>query len=145
MKKSLFGLMAAGATISLSIIWTLPAQADVRVRIDKSSQTMTVWVDGSYYSSWPVSTGRRGYSTPGGSFRPSRLEPRWYSRKYDNAPMHNAIFFHGGFAIHATNYVSTLGQAASHGCVRLHPSHARELYSLVKTYGARSTRITITN
>ena len=49
---------------------------------------------------------------------------QWYSRKYDWSPMPHAIFFHQGYAIHGTGYVSRLGQPASHGCVRLHPSHA---------------------
>lgn len=106
---------------------------------------MTVWVNGDMMYQWPVSTGRRGYGTPGGSFRPHRLEPRWYSRKYDMAPMHNAVFFTGGYAIHGTSHVAQLGRPASHGCVRLHPSNAREFFSLVRSYGLRSTRISITN
>lgn len=119
------------------------ASADVRVHIDKSSQTMSVYVNGSLQDVWPVSTGRRGFGTPTGSFRPQRLERRYYSQKYHGASMHNAIFFHGGYAIHATTDVGDLGRPASHGCVRLHPEHAAELQSLVRTYGASSTRITI--
>jgi lipoprotein-anchoring transpeptidase ErfK/SrfK len=119
------------------------ANADVRVQISKSSQRMSVWVDGQHYYSWAVSTGRRGFGTPSGSFRPHRLEPRWYSRKYDNAPMHNAIFFRGGYAIHGTGHVGQLGRPASHGCVRLHPENARELYALVRQHGARNTRISV--
>jgi lipoprotein-anchoring transpeptidase ErfK/SrfK len=115
------------------------------VRIDKSSQTMNVWVNGEHRHSWPVSTGRSGYSTPTGSYRPTALRPRHYSSKYNNAPMHNAIFFNRGYAIHATTEVRNLGRPASHGCVRLHPSHARELYGLVQAHGARNTRISVTH
>lgn len=136
-------LAALVAAFGLSTIET--ASADVRVRIDKRAQRMHVWVDGQLQYVWPVSTGRRGYATPGGSYRPHRLEPRWYSRKYDMAPMHNAIFFRGGYAIHGTSHVGQLGRPASHGCVRLHPSNARELYSLVKSYGLGATRISITH
>lgn len=131
----LSGLMTCAAAAS--------ASADVRVRIDTGSQTMHVYVNGSLHDVWPVSTGRRGYGTPGGNFRPQRLAKRWYSSKYNGAPMHNAIFFHGGYAIHATTETGRLGRPASHGCVRLHPSHAAELYSLVRTYGAGQTRISI--
>lgn len=133
------------ALTGLALVSLAPAaSADVRVHIDRGSQTMRVYVNGSLHDEWPVSTGRRGYATPGGTFRAQRLAKRWYSSKYNNTPMHNAIFFHGGYAIHATSYVSQLGRPASHGCVRLHPSHAAELYGLVEAYGRGRTRITIT-
>ncbi len=137
-------LCAAAATIlSLVAFVATPAIADVRVNISKSSQSMHVYVDGQLQYVWPVSTGRKGYGTPSGSYRPHRLEKRWFSQKYDNAPMHNAVFFRGGYAIHGTSYVSQLGRPASHGCVRLHPSNAAELYALVQQHGRSKTRITL--
>lgn len=119
------------------------ASADVHARIDKSSQTMSVRVDGELLYVWHVSTGRGRYGTPSGSFRPQRLARRWYSTKYGGAPMHNAVFFHGGYAIHGTTEVSRLGTPASHGCVRLAPGNAAEFFALVSQYGPRRTRITI--
>lgn len=106
---------------------------------------MTVAVDGWSQYQWPVSTAKRGYYTPTGTWRPKRLERSWYSRKYDNAPMPNSIFFLGGYAIHGTTHVKQLGRPASRGCIRLHPAHARELFGLVRQYGMGRTRITITN
>ena len=47
----------------------------------------------------------------------------WYSRKYDNAPMPNAVFINGGVAVHATQHVSRLGSA---GVARLHSFGARQ-------------------
>jgi lipoprotein-anchoring transpeptidase ErfK/SrfK len=120
------------------------ASAGVHARISKSGQTMDVFVRGVHYYSWPVSTGRGRYATPSGTFRPQRLERRWYSTKYNNAPMHYAVFYSGGYAIHATAEVRHLGRPASHGCVRLAPSHARQFFSLVSSHGAARTRITIT-
>nr|WP_246801729.1 L,D-transpeptidase [Bradyrhizobium genosp. L] len=122
-----------------------PARADVVVHIDKSSQRMEVSVDGAPRYSWPVSTGRSGYGTPNGVFHPQMMARRWFSRKYYNSPMPYSIFFHGGFAIHGTNDLARLGGPASHGCVRLHPSHAAALYGLVEREGRGSTRIEITN
>jgi lipoprotein-anchoring transpeptidase ErfK/SrfK len=120
------------------------ASAGVHARISKSGQTMDVFVRGGHYYSWPVSTGRGRYATPSGTFRPQRLERRWYSTKYNNAPMHYAVFYSGGYAIHATAEVRHLGRPASHGCVRLAPSHARQFFSLVSSHGAARTRNTIT-
>ncbi len=130
-----FGLLAVSA----------PASAKVIAKIDISSQRMSVTVDGRHYATWKVSTGRRGYRTPRGTYRPKWLARMHYSRKYDMSPMPHSIFFLGGYAIHGTNYTRRLGRPASHGCVRLHPRHARELFSLVRRHGMRNTRIRITN
>jgi lipoprotein-anchoring transpeptidase ErfK/SrfK len=117
----------------------------VQVHVDISSQSMAVNVNGWSYANWRVSTGREGFYTPRGSFGVSRMAKVYYSRKYDNAPMPNSVFFHGGFAIHATNHVRALGRPASHGCVRLAPGNAATLFALVQKYGPRRTRITLTN
>jgi lipoprotein-anchoring transpeptidase ErfK/SrfK len=45
------------------------ADANVLITIDKTTQYMTVWVDGIEQYTWPVSTGRPGYATP----RPCRM------------------------------------------------------------------------
>jgi lipoprotein-anchoring transpeptidase ErfK/SrfK len=117
----------------------------LQVNVDVAGQTMEVYVDGELRHRWKVSTGRDGYDTPSGTYRPQRLEKEWYSKQYDNAPMHNAVFFHNGYAIHATTETRRLGRAASHGCIRLHPEHAEELFDLVEDYGTRKTRIVIEN
>ena len=115
----------------------------VNVVIDISSQSMSVKVNGWPYGRWKVSTARSGYHTPRGTFRVQRTAKVYYSRKYDNSPMPNSVFFKGGYAIHGSYYVRSLGRPASHGCVRLLPANAARLYSLVQRYGSRSTRITI--
>ena len=108
-----------------------PAMAQTDITISKSHQLMQVDSDyGSYQ--WRVSTARKGYYTPTGTFHPYSLQLMHYSRKYDNAPMPHSIFFSGGFAIHATPHVGNLGRPASHGCVRLSPSNAAILYDIVK-------------
>ena len=61
-------LIVAAVSIMAGLVLT-PARAAVVVQIDKSSQRMTVRVDGSMRYNWPVSTGRRGYGTPSGTFR----------------------------------------------------------------------------
>lgn len=121
------------------------ASAGIVARIDISKQTMTVSENGNVLYSWAVSTARSGYRTPRGSFRPIRMHRMWYSRKYDNAPMPYSIFFHGGYAIHGTDALASLGRPASHGCIRLHPQNARTLYNLVKAHGPRNTRIILVN
>jgi lipoprotein-anchoring transpeptidase ErfK/SrfK len=127
------------------LIATGSSHAGVVARIDISNQSMTVSENGRVVYSWRVSTGRSPYRTPRGTFRPTRMHKMWHSRKYDNAPMPHSIFFYGGYAIHGTDAVGSLGRPASHGCVRLHPSNARALYNLVKAHGSRNTRIVLQN
>ncbi|MEI8444139.1 L,D-transpeptidase [Mesorhizobium sp. CCNWLW179-1] len=114
-------------------------------RVSVSSQTMTVSKQGRVIHTWKVSTARRGYSTPRGSWRPTRMHRMWYSRKYEMSPMPYSVFFRGGYAIHGTGYVKQLGRPASHGCVRLATSNAAQFYSLVREMGPGNTRIIVTN
>jgi lipoprotein-anchoring transpeptidase ErfK/SrfK len=142
--RFLFGSRLILAAAIVTFVFELgPARADVVVHIDKSSQRMAVSVDGAARYAWPVSTGRGGYGTPSGVFRPQSLVRMHYSRKYYNSPMPHSIFFYYGFAIHGTNDIRRLGGPASHGCIRLHPSHAAALYALVQRNGSRNTRIEI--
>ena len=115
------------------------------VIIDIGDQVMSVRVDGATRHNWPISTGRKGYPTPRGTFHPIRLHKMWYSSKYENAPMPHSIFFRGGYAIHGTTEVRSLGRPASHGCVRLHPRNAAVLYSLVLQIGRGNTTIRVRN
>jgi lipoprotein-anchoring transpeptidase ErfK/SrfK len=127
------------------LIMASAAKANVAVRIDISNQVMSVSVNGWPYATWRVSTARRGYWTPRGSYRPFLLKRMHYSRKYDNSPMPHSIFFKGGYAIHGTGYVRYLGRPASHGCVRLAPANAARLYGLVQQHGLHDTQIYISN
>jgi lipoprotein-anchoring transpeptidase ErfK/SrfK len=119
------------------------AEAAVVVQIDRAAQRMAVSVDGEPRYTWRVSTARRGYITPPGTYHPEMLARRWFSRKYYNSPMPHSIFFYGGFAIHGSYEISHLGRPASHGCVRLDPENAAILFGLVQREGMAATTIVI--
>jgi lipoprotein-anchoring transpeptidase ErfK/SrfK len=119
------------------------ASASVLVRIGLARQSMNVIVDGAHYANWTISTGRQGYGTPSGTFRPQSLRRMHYSSRYNWAPMPHSIFFHHGYAIHGTTEVRNLGRPASHGCIRLSPKNARTLYGLVSRYGMKNTSISV--
>jgi lipoprotein-anchoring transpeptidase ErfK/SrfK len=119
--------------------------SQILVNIDKAQQEMTVFIDGIEHYSWPISTGRRGYSTPSGSYTASSMNDIWYSKEWDNAPMYNAIFFtKKGHAIHGTDEEKFLGKPASHGCVRVSRANAKTLFALVKTNGLSNTQVVLT-
>jgi lipoprotein-anchoring transpeptidase ErfK/SrfK len=120
------------------------AARHVEARVDIASQRMIVKVDGEVRHVWKVSTGRKGFATPRGAYRPGRMHASYFSRKYYNSPMPYSIFFRGGYAIHGTNAINRLGGVASHGCVRLATGNARTLFNLVRSAGSGRTRIVIT-
>ncbi|MFM9864928.1 MAG: L,D-transpeptidase [Micropepsaceae bacterium] len=106
------------------------------------------------YAEWRVSTGREKLeihhekrirtTTPEGIFmlNPGRFHERYWSRTWDNAPMHYAMFYDlknngnaSGLAIHAAmgkNKIRRLGKRDSAGCVRLSPANAKELFFKIK-------------
>ena len=137
-------LPKAVTAIAFFAALTVTADAGVDVHIDKTTQRMYVAVDGVTRYVWNVSTGAGGYDTPSGSFRPFRMERKHFSREWDNAPMPHSIFFTDqGHAIHGSFHTRSLGQPASHGCVRLAPRHARKLFDLVSRTGLEEASITV--
>ena len=133
---------AVALAVAVSVLSSASnARADLLVRVDKSSQRMSVIVNGEHRYTWSVSTGI--YGTPSGSFRPQSLKRHHRSTLYNNAPMPYSIFYDGNFAIHGTTHVAQLGGRASRGCIRLHPSNAAILFSLVQREGLGNTRISI--
>jgi len=148
-------LLARGAA-AFGVALLLPAgaaEAEARfaappaglfIVIDKAAQRLQVYVGGALHHDFPVSTGRRGYETPSGTFRPTLLLRMHYSRRYHRAPMPHSIFFtRAGHAIHGTTEVRNLGRAVSHGCVRLAPEAAALLFALVQRHGTDHTTIHI--
>lgn len=78
----------------------------------------------------PVSTGRRGYSTPAGIY--SILEKKRHHRSnlYDDAPMpYMQRITWSGIALHQGRVP---GYPASHGCIRLPRAFARNMFSLTE-------------
>lgn len=137
-------LRAAGAALVMGVLTASAAEAGtLKVSVDLSNQRMTVSENGSAIHTWAISSGRSGYRTITGTFKPKWMTRMHYSRKYDNAPMPNAIFFHGGFAIHGTYATGRLGSPASHGCIRLAPGNAKTLYNLVSRHGSGNTTISV--
>jgi lipoprotein-anchoring transpeptidase ErfK/SrfK len=131
--------------ILFGLVLSLPsiAQAEIVARINLSSQRMAVFVNGAARYNWPVSTARPGYRTPTGTFKPTALVRYHRSSIYEGSPMPYSIFFMRGYAIHGSYEIKHLGRPASHGCIRLHPSNAAALYSLVQRYGTGNTLIKI--
>lgn len=110
------------------------------------AQTLRVYKRGQpglhYY--WLISSGRKGFETPSGYYRPQAFSSRHYSSKYD-APMQWSIFFNRGMALHSSldrQAMKEMGhEAASHGCVHVEDYRAQELFHLVGHSGYGSVDV----
>lgn len=132
MRRLVYGILLLLGFASLSG----PAVASVQIRIDLSTQRLAATAPNGESVSWKISSGRRGYETPTGSYKVYRMEADHLSDEYDQAPMPYSMFFSPrGLAIHGS-YERGLGSPRSHGCVRLSVNNARQLYEWVDKYGA---------
>ena len=145
MRYSRMVFAALAVLVFAALSFADSAHASLLISIDKAEQRMTVELDGNQLFVWPVSTGLSGYDTPGGEYKPFRMEREHYSREWDDAPMPHSIFFtQQGHAIHGSNHVKAIGTPASHGCVRLEPANARILFDLVRQEKMANTRVVLT-
>lgn len=135
---------------------TLPetSASEVRLVLKLKDRRVYVYQGDRVQKSYPVAIGRSGWETPTGQYQvlsmvknpgwtnpltrevippgpDSPLGERWIAFWTDGR---NYIGFHG------TPDRSSIGQAASHGCVRMFNEHIRELYPLI----AVGTPVTVT-
>ncbi len=118
------------------------AQAGLVAEVDLSSQKMRIFVDGKRKYTWRVSTGKKGFTTPTGSFTPYNMKKLVVSKKWKMTLPHT-IWINGSIAVHGTFLTKKLGRVASHGCIRLAPKNAEKFYAMVKEYGMWFTTVTV--
>ena len=118
------------ATFSFLNLFGPRVQVTATVSVKQQQMFLQVNEDGHTKTAliWKVSTGKPGLDTPQGSFHPTWLDAKHKSDEYEDAPMPYAVFFSGGYAVHATEFTKRLGTPASHGCVRQMATTAKWLY-----------------
>jgi hypothetical protein len=111
----------------------------VHLVVSIPQQKLYLFENGLLVDTTPVSTGRRGYETPAGTFPILQKKVHHRSSTYDNAPMpFMQRLTWSGVALHAGHIP---GYPASHGCIRLPRSFAKKLYGMTNF----STKVTITH
>lgn len=114
-------------------------QRGVLIVVSLPSQRAYVFRNGRVWGSSRVSTGRRGHETPVGTFAILQKQVEHRSTLYDDAPMpYMQRLTWGGVALHAGRVPD---HPASHGCIRLPMSFARDLYRIT---GYASTAVVVT-
>ena len=131
--------MLLRSLLLLLVLWAparmLAAQdGDLRLDINIPANRLTVYQGDRVLRTYPVSVGLPGHNTPTGSFNISRAEwnPWWRPPEREwakddkdtppgpNNPMGRVkLFFLPLYFIHGTPDHQNIGQAASHGCVRM--------------------------
>lgn len=100
-----------------------PCRSTARACVDLSGDRAWLIDDGAVsYGPVPITSGRKGFRTPPGTFSVTFHSRDHVSSIYD-APMPYSVFFNGGIAFHEGS-LSEL----SHGCIHLSRSAAREFF-----------------
>lgn len=113
-------------------VWTpeLAPRGPVVVVVSLPEQRAHVYRNGVRIGASPVSTGKPGFDTPSGVFTILDKRREHYSNLYDGAamPFMQRLTW-DGIALHAGGLP---GYPASHGCVRLPPAFAQQLYAVTR-------------
>lgn len=132
-----------------------PKAEDVRLEVDLSERTLYVYHAGSLMNTFPVAIGEPEHPTPRGSFTIDRIiwnpgwippEAEWAEGEDEKAPNDpdnpmvgaKLFFSYPDYYIHGTDAPETLGEAASHGCLRMRPADVIELAKFVQTQGGEA-------
>jgi lipoprotein-anchoring transpeptidase ErfK/SrfK len=141
--------LAAALVIGLGAL-AAPAPDDrpLELTANLTTRTLTVRREGETVQEYNIAVGQDRYPTPTGLFNiqkvvwnPAWIPPdrAWAKGKSAKGPGHPGnpmrmvkIFFREpDYYIHGTDQVESLGDAASHGCLRMDPDEAAELALLI--------------
>ena len=136
------------------LLWTSAAVAELRLEVDLSERRLDAVVDGRVIESFTVAVGKDKNPTPEGGFKIRKViwnpawkppDEKWARGKTAKPPGHPEnpmkvvkIFFkEPDYYIHGTDDNDSLGQAESHGCIRMHEDDVTRLAQLVMEHGGK--------
>ena len=162
MSKKWFGTAALIGGLGMTAMVGLPERAPAsetlaptRLEVDISEREMYLWHEGEIVHTYPVAVGEPDYPTPKGDFSISRIEwnpdwvppnTEWGNKREkqdpndpDNPMVGAKLFFeYPDYYIHGTDATHTLGQAESHGCIRMDPNEVLDLAKWVQEHASES-------
>jgi lipoprotein-anchoring transpeptidase ErfK/SrfK len=143
-----------------------PAKADLRalgtldgpisLKADLSTRTLTVLGSNGAIKTFNVAVGSPKYPTPAGTYtirkivwNPAWVPPpdaKWAKNKTAKGPgepgnpmkVAKIFFKEPDYYIHGTGDVNSLGEAESHGCLRMHPDEVAELAQFLMQNGGQA-------
>lgn len=158
--KKWFGTITMAAALGLSgagapVAGPAATVAPTRLVVDLSDRKLYLYHDGEVVNTYHVAVGEPEHPTPMGAFRINRVvwNPGWVPPNEEWAedeeelepddpenPMVGAkLFFRNpDYYIHGTHDTHTLGDAASHGCIRMEPTDVKRLSKWVQEHGGET-------
>jgi len=148
-----------GIPVALALVYGIPAArapgpvaSPLTLEADLSERKLTLSRDGETVKTYDIAIGSPKYPTPTGSYTINKMiwnpawkppNTKWAEGKTPKEPgsagnpMRTVkIFFQEpDYYIHGTNATETLGEAASHGCLRMDPDDAAEVGLMVMENG----------
>jgi lipoprotein-anchoring transpeptidase ErfK/SrfK len=156
-RRVLLRTLWAAVPIVIAVLWWHPVRLGaeappVRLEVSLSSRQLKVIERGRVVSTYGVAVGKPGHPTPTGSFRTGAIDwnPSWtppptgWARNKRPQPPGAAanpmrgvkIFFRApDYFIHGTNAPGSIGEAASHGCIRMTEADATNLARRIERAG----------
>ena len=152
-------IAVVGIPVALALVYGIPAarapgpvDSPLTMEAILSERKLILSRDGETVKTYDIAIGSPKYPTPTGSYSIHRMvwNPAWTPPKQpwaeghtpkspgsDGNPMRTVkIFFQEpDYYIHGTNATETLGEAASHGCLRMDPNDAAEVGLIVMENG----------
>jgi lipoprotein-anchoring transpeptidase ErfK/SrfK len=98
------------------------------IEIDTGRRILKLFKDGSIVKEYPVAVGKPSTPTPLGHWTIT-LKGLW-GAQFGGHFMQLSVPW-GIYGIHGTDKPWSIGQAVSHGCVRMYSNDAAELYNFV--------------
>lgn len=124
-----WSLMADNDDIHPASRTSPPPQGALTIRIDLTTQTLTILVDGKPYKNYTVAIGKPWTPSPPGEWKivekahesGGAFGTRWLGL---DVPW-------GSYGLHGTNRPWSIGRQASAGCVRMHNPDVEEIFTWV--------------
>lgn len=130
------------------------AAAELRLEVDLSDRQLVARIDGEIVDTFMVAVGKDSYPTPEGAFKIRKViwnpawrppDSKWARGKTAKPPGHpenpmkvvKMFFKEPDYYIHGTADNDSLGEAESHGCIRMHKSDVERLGRLVMEHGGK--------
>jgi lipoprotein-anchoring transpeptidase ErfK/SrfK len=151
------GALLTIAPVIPAVLWwshtrTKAAAPPIRIAVSLSERQLKVVQDGDVVARYGIAVGRPSHPTPTGSFQSGDIvwNPSWtppptaWARNKEYQPPGAAsnpmqgvkIYFQAPYYfIHGTNDPGSIGEAASHGCIRMDPDDATALAHRIERAG----------
>lgn len=103
-----------------------PPTGEIAVIIDVTKRTLTIFSDNEMFKQYPCAVGKPETPTPVGNWKVKHKAMNWGTGF--GTRWHGLNVSWGIFGVHGTNKPGSIGNYASHGCIRMWNKSVEEIY-----------------